>query len=437
MNNRETFSSNAGFVLACTGAAIGLGNLWMFPWRLGQYGGAAFLVPYLFFVYVLGTTGLMGEWAFGRWAQKGAIGAYDKLLQQKGLKFGRLLGAYPVITAWAMVFFYAVVTGWIIYYLAASMTGSYIETENVGAYFGQLAGNPKSIFWLGLALMLSLAILIFGVSKGLERANRIFVPVLLGLFLLLVIRSVTLPGAMAGIKYIFIPDWSYLLKPVTWGMALGQAFFTVSLNGCGMVVFGSYLKRDADIPRSAIQTVTLDTGAALLATLMIIPAVFAFGLDPAAGPPLLFITLPEIFRAMPGGQFFGLLFFLSILLAALSSLISMVEPVIEGFMDQFNWGRKKSVIVIIAICFLGGIPLAIDMAVFTRFVDTVTIYIAPGGAVVAAILFFWVFGADKARQQVNQGAVKPVGAWWNPVARYLYVGIGLLIVVLQIAFGIG
>jgi NSS family neurotransmitter:Na+ symporter len=437
MNIRETFSSNAGFVLACTGAAIGLGNLWMFPWRLGQYGGAAFLVPYLFFVYVLGTTGLMGEWAFGRWAQKGAIGAYDKLLQQKGLKFGRLLGAYPVITAWAMVFFYAVVTGWIIYYLAASITGSYIETDNVGAYFGQLAGNPKSIIWLGLALMLSLAILIFGVSKGLERANRIFVPVLLGLFLLLVIRSVTLPGAMAGIKYIFIPDWSYLLKPVTWGMALGQAFFTVSLNGCGMVVFGSYLKRDADIPRSAIQTVTLDTGAALLATLMIIPAVFAFGLDPAAGPPLLFITLPEIFRAMPGGQFFGLLFFLSILLAALSSLISMVEPVIEGFMDQFSWGRKKSVTVIIAICFLGGIPLAIDMAVFTRFVDTVTIYIAPGGAVVAAILFFWVFGADKARQQVNQGAAKPVGSWWNPVARYLYVGIGLLIVVLQIAFGIG
>ena len=437
MKKRETFSSNMGFVMACTGAAIGLGNLWMFPWRLGQYGGAAFLIPYLIFVYILGTTGLMGEWAYGRWAKKGAMGAYDKVLRPKGMKFGRILGAYPVITMWTMVFFYAVVTGWLLRYLFASVTGAYMEVDDVGQFFGEFAGQAGTIPWMILALLASLGIIVFGISKGLERANLIFIPIILGLFLLLVVRSVTLPGAIEGIKYIFIPDWSYLLKPITWGVALGQAFFSISLNGCGMLVFGSYLKRSADIPASALQTVTLDTFAALLATLMIIPAVFAFGLDPASGPPLLFITLPELFRAMPGGQFFGTVFFASVFLAAITSLIAMIEPAVEGLMDQFNWRRKKSVLLVIALSIICAIPLALDMDRFTAFVDLITVYIAPGGAVIAAVLFFWVFGIDKARAEINDGAKRLIGPWWNPVAKYVFVIIASLVVVLQIMVGIG
>ena len=437
MSQRDTFSSNLGFVLACTGAAVGLGNLWMFPWRLGQYGGAAFLVPYLFFVYVLGTTGLMGEYGLGRWAAKGPIGAYDTVLRAKGLRFGRLLGAYPAVSIWAVMVFYAIVTGWVLHYFFASMTGAYLEADSAAAYFGGFAGQPGSILWQGLALVLALGVLLFGIARGLERVNKIIMPVMFGLFLLLLLRSVTLPGAGAGLRHLFVPDWSYLLKPITWGMALGQAFFTVSLNGAGMVVFGSYLRRDADIPASALQTVTLDTVAALLAALMVIPAVFAYGLDPAAGPPLLFITLPELFRAMPGGQVIGVVFFLSVLLAALSSLLSMMEVSVEAFMDQFRWSRKRSVTIAAASALVCGLPLALDMNGFTLFVDLMTVYIVPAGAVVAAVLFFWIYGVEKARREINSGAKRPVGSWWNPVAKYVFVGIATLIVVLQILFRVG
>ncbi len=379
----------------------------------------------------------MGEFGLGRWGQKGAMGTFDKVLKTRGKSFGRLLGAYPVLATWCILLFYAIVAGWVLHYLFASVSGAYFEANEVGIYFNQLAGQPRSILWQGLALGLTLGVLIFGIAKGIERVSKIIMPLLLGLFVLLMIRSVTLPGALEGIKYIFVPDWSYLLKPITWGMALGQAFFTVSLAGSSMVVFGSYLRRDADIPASAFQTVTLDTMAALLASLMIMPAVFAYGLDPAAGPPLLFITLPEILRAMPGGQFFGFLFFASIFLAALSSLIAIKEVVVEGLMDQFQWSRRKSVVLAMMATLVCGIPLAIDMSWFTRFVDLITVYIAPAGALVAAVVFFWVYGIDKARQEINVGARKPVGRWWNPVAKYVFVGIAVLIVVLQIAIGIG
>lgn len=437
MKQRDTFSTDIGFVLACAGSAIGLGNLWMFPWRLGEYGGGAFLLPYLLFVYVSGMTGLMGEFGLGRWGQKGSMGTFDKVLKTRGKSFGRWLGAYPVFAAWGVLLFYSIVAGWVLHYVFASISGAYFEADEAGAYFNQLAGQPRSIFWQALALALTLGVLILGITKGIERVSKIIMPILLGLFVLLTIRSVTLPGALEGIKYIFVPDWSYLLKPITWGMALGQAFFTVSLSGSSMVVFGSYLGRDADIPASAFRTVTLDTMAALLAALMIMPAVFSYGLDPAAGPTLLFITLPEIFRAMPGGQFFGLLFFASIFLAAISSLISMKEVVVEGIMDQFQWGRTKSVVLVMMASLVCGLPLAIDMSWFTRFVNLITIYIAPAGAMVAAVVFFWVYGIDKARQEINIGARKPVGRWWNPVAKYVFVGIAVLIVVLQIAIGIG
>ena len=276
-----------------------------------------------------------------------------------------------------------------------------------------------------------------GSRRGLERANKVIVPVLFILFLVLVWRAVTLPGSEQGLRYIFVPTWSKLLEPMTWGMALGQAFFTVSLNGAGMVVFGSYLRPDADIPTSALQTVTFDTMAALLAALIIMPAVFAYGLDPAQGPPLLFVTLPELFRAMPAGQWVGLLFFTSVLLAALSSLLAMMEVVVEGLMDQLGWRRMTAVLVASSTSFVGALPLALDITRFTRFVDLITIYVAPPGAVVAAVLFFWGFGVDEARREINVGSKRPVGRWWNPIAKHVFVLIALVIVGLQILYQVG
>lgn len=436
-SGRDTFKTRWGFILAAAGSAVGLGNLWMFPWRLGEYGGAAFLVPYLVFVYVLGTTGLMGEFAFGRWGKRGAMGTFGKALQTRGLGFGRILGAYPVLTLLGVLIFYLIVTGWVLKYLLASLTGALIETPDPGAFFEDFSGTSRSIGWQLLAVVATGAILVFGISRGVERASKVMMPLLLGLLVLLLVRSLTLPGASEGIRYLLVPDWSYLLKPITWGMALGQAFFSVSLTGAGMLVYGSYLKEDFDIPNAALNTVTLDSAMAIMAALIIMPATFAYGIDPAAGPPLLFITLVRVFQNMPGGHLISILFFVGVLFAALSSLLSMKEAVVEALMDQFSWTRRLSVLVVAIIAFLCGIPLAIDQARFDKFVDIITVYLVPVGAALAAVLFFWVLGVKRAREEVNKGAAKPVGVWWEPVGKYLFVGVAILIIGLSIFFRVG
>ena len=434
---RDAFKTRWGFILACAGSAVGLGNLWMFPWRLGAYGGAAFLVPYLIFVYVLGTSGLMGEFAFGRWAGKGDMGAYDKVLRERGLSFGRALGAYPVLTLLGTLVFYLIVTGWVLRYVYASLTGSLFEGGTPGEAFDRLAGHPESIFWQILAVLATAGILVFGISKGIERASKVMMPLLLALLLVLLVRSLTLPGAMEGLEYLLVPDWSYLLKPITWGMALGQAFFSVSLTGSGMLVYGSYLTDEFDVPHSALSTVTLDTLMALMAAFIIMPATFAYGVDPAAGPPLIFITLVNVFANMPAGWIVAILFFTGVLFAALSSLLAIMEVVVEAVMDQFSWSRRVSVGLTALLATLFGLPLAVNQARFDAFVDLVTVYLVPVGAAVAGVLFFWVLGAGQAREQVNIGARKPVGVWWEPVAKYLFVGVAILIVGLQIAFRVG
>ncbi len=434
---RDQFTSNTGFVLASVGAAIGLGNIWMFPWRLGQFGGAAFLIPYLVFVYLLARTGLMGEYGLGRWANRGPVGALDKIYREKGMKIGGYLGAYPVVVTWGVFLFYAVVAGWILRYLFLAWGGTFLQEQDTAAYFGAFAGSKASVYWMIVNIALTSVILLFGISRGIERVNRILMPVLLVLLLILLVRSLTLPGAIRGIEYLLHPDWKVLLDPLTWGMALGQAFFTVSLAGSGMVVYGSYLKPDADIPKAAFQTVTFDTLAAFLAALVIMPAVFAYDLDPAAGPPLLFITLPELFGSMPQGQIFGGIFFLGVFFAAISSLVSMKEVADEALMDRMGWSRRFTVITVALVSIVACLPLALDMAFFTATVDFITIYLVPLGALIAAISFFWVLGIKRARAEINKGSDHPMGVWWELVAKYLFVGVALIIVVLQILYQVG
>jgi NSS family neurotransmitter:Na+ symporter len=204
-----------------------------------------------------------------------------------------------------------------------------------------------------------------------------------------------------------------------------------------MVVYGSYLKRDFDIPHAAINTVTLDTGMALMAALIIMPATFAYGIDPAAGPPLLFITLVRVFQNLPGGQIVAIIFFLGVLFAALSSLLAIKEAVVEAAMDQFSWSRRTAVLLTGGAAFLIGVPLAINQGAFDQFVNIITVYLVPIGAAMAAVLFFWVVGVKKARAEVNTGSQHPIGAWWEPVAKYLFVTVALAIIGLSMAFRIG
>ncbi|WP_204702290.1 sodium-dependent transporter [Halanaerobacter jeridensis] len=435
MNERETWSSRIGFVLSCVGAAIGLGNIWLFPWRLGAYGGAAFLIPYLFFVITLGSTGLMEEFAFGRERKAGAIQAFKEVYAERGIDWGDKLGVIPVLGVTGVFVFYAIVVGWILKYFVLALQGQFAVIDKLPAYFGSFAGTPKTIIWHLLAIIITILVLRLGVKDGIERINKVMMPTLFVILFILLLRSLTLPGALEGIKFLLVPEWSKLANPKTWIMALGQAFFTVSLGGAAMLVYGSYLDEDADIPASALQTVIFNTTASFLAAFVIIPAVFAFGLDPKAGPPLLFITLPNIFKQMPGGYIFSVLFFLSIIFAALSSTMNLMEVPVEALMQRLKISRKKSVILVGGLTFAVGLPLDLSMKLFGHFADFVTIYLIPIGAVMAAVTYFWVYDITKARQAINQGSDNPLGTWWEPFAKYVFTIVAGVVLILGIIFG--
>lgn len=431
---RETWSGKTGFILACIGAAMGLGSIWMFPWRIGSYGGAAFLVPYLLFTFVLGVTGLMGEFAFGRSQKKGAISAFENVFRERGKGYGAALGIIPVLGVTGVYTFYLIVCGWILKYFYLSLIGAFGRIDP-GPYFGGFAGSPEGIFWHFLAMFLTMAIVIKGVSGGIEAANKYMMPGLFIILLILLARSLTLPGAAAGVKFLTVPDWSKLGDSLTWVMALGQAFFTVSLGGAAMLVYGSYLKEDEDIPSSAFQTAFWTTIASLLAAFVTIPSAFAFNMDPQAGPPLLFITIPHVFKVMPGGYIFGILFFLAVIFAAISSAVNLMEVPTEAIMDRFNISRRNASFLVTAIAFLIGIPLDLNLNLFGKFADIVTIYIVPAGAVLASIVFFWVYGVERARAEVNKGASVALGPWWGYLAKYIFTGVAIFILVMGIIRG--
>lgn len=434
MKERENFSGKLGFILSCIGSAIGLGNIWMFSWRLGQYGGAAFLIPYCLFVGILGTTGLMGEFALGRNRKKGSFGGIKEIFEEKNLPLGSLTATVPTIGLAGIFLFYTIVVGWILRYFCAFLSGT-LNKVDIPSYFTSFVGTPSSIAWHALAMIITAGIVIVGVAKGIEKINKVIMPALFIIFVALMVKSLTLPGAQEGIKYLLIPKWHHLKEPITWVMALGQAFFTVSLTGSALVVYGSYLGDDIDIPNSAVNTVIFDTMSALLAAFIIIPAAFSFGLDPTAGPALLFITVPSIFKMMPGGQIFGALFFLSVIFAAISSSISMLEAPVEAIMYKFKWTRCKSVLVISILAFILAIPLDLSLDKFGAFSDFITVYLSPLGAVLAAITFFWIYGIDKAREEINKGAARPLGKWFEPVAKYIFVIVAIGVLILGAVYG--
>ena len=434
MKKREHFTSRAGFILSCLGAAIGLGDIWMFPYRLGQNGGAVFLIPYFIFVLLLGSIGLITEFTFGREAQGGSLTGIKNTFDKKGRKGGILIGSIPALGLVGVFMFYNVVVGWIIKYFALSATGE-INKIQIESFFNNFSGSKETILWNAIAIFIALIIVIIGINKGIEKANKIIMPLLFIIFILLAFRSLTLPGAMEGVKYLLIPKWEYLFKVDTWVMALGQAFFTVSLNGCGMVVYGSYIGRDMDIPRSAVSTALLDTVASLMAAFVIMPAVFAFGLDPMAGPQLLFITLPTIFRSMPAGQILSVLFFLSLIFAAISSSINMLEGPVEALMSQTRLNRKKATILISIILFILSIPLNLDMNLFNSFSDFITIVVSPLGALIVLVVFYFMKEKEEILTEINMGASKKVGDKFILFSKYGFTTITVLVIVLGIVYG--
>lgn len=437
-NGRDQFRSRLGFIIACIGSAVGMGNIWMFPYRTGTFGGAAFLIPYFIFVVLLGFSGVIGEMAFGRGMKTGPMGAFTQAMElrfgKKGRIPGKLIGAVPVIGSLGIAIGYSVVVGWFLKYLFAAVTGTLTKVDDMGVYFGELAVDFGSVGWQLLGLGITFLIMILGVTRGIEKMNKVMMPVFFLFFVILLVRVVTLPGAIEGFQYMFVPQWEQLGNVKTWVYALGQAFFSLSLAGSGTIVYGSYLKKDADVVSCAKNVAFFDTCAALLAGMVVIPAVFAFGLDVSSGPPLMFITLPVVFQQMPFGGVFAVIFFVAVLFAAITSLMNLFETPIEALENQLKISRGAAVAVIALISAVVGIFIESGDSV-GAWMDAVSIYIIPLGALLAGIMFFWVCPKGYAREQVEMGREKSLGKWFEPVTRYVFVGITLVVYVLGIFFG--
>ena len=435
-SERDSFNSRIGFVLACIGSAIGMGNIWLFPYRVGQYGGAAFLIPYFIFIAVIGFTGVIGEMSFGRAMGTGPLGAFRKASQMRGGNWGEWIGMIPVLGSLGIAIGYSVVVGWILRFFAGSVTGSALS-EEAESYFGALASNFGSVPWHIIGLAIVFICMAYGISTGIEKLNKIMIPAFFLLFIIMAVRIFMLENAKDGIIYMLKPNWDILAQPQTWVYALGQAFFSLSLAGSGTIVYGSYLKKTEDVVKSAKNVALFDTLASLLAVFVIIPAVFAFGLNPASGPPLMFITMPKVFQMMPMGRIFAIIFFLAVFCAAVTSLVNLFETPVEALQEKFGLSRKKAVAVIAVIATVVGVCIESGDSV-SVWMDIVSIYIIPLGALLAAIMLFWVCGSKFAREQAQMGRQKVIGKWFEPMTKYVFVGLTLFVYIMGIFYnGIG
>lgn len=426
------FTSSLGFVLAAVGSAVGMGNIWLFPYRVGQYGGGAFLIPYFIFVALFSYVGLSGEFALGRLTGTGAMGSLDYVMKSRGKKGGKLLGIIPLLGVLGIAIGYSVVVGWVLRYTAGSVTGSILSGDSQ-SFFDALAVNFGSVPWHLIAVVFTVVILIFGVAAGIEKLSKFMMPAFFILFLIIAVRVAFLPGAAEGYLYLLRPDWSYLLKPETWVMAMGQAFFSLSINGAGMLIYGSYMKKEESILRHAGMTALLDTLAALLAGFAIIPAVFAFGIDPTSGPSLMFVTLPQVFAQMPGGQIFALLFFVSVFFAGITSLMNMLEACGEALSSTVKLSRRAATLIVGVVTFVPGLFLE-SLAGMGGWMDLITIYISPFGALLVAVFIYFVLRVDTIKDELALGGKGRPGAFFTVTARF-YVLVAAAVWVLGIYYG--
>ena len=437
MNKRDSFNNKWGFILACIGSAVGMGNIWMFPTRVSMYGGGSYLIPYFIFVALIGFTGVIGEMSFGRATKSGPVDAFGYACETKNKrKLGEVIGFIPVLGALAMAIGYTVVMGWILKYMIGAFTGKTLasaDTEGFAASFGSMASAFGNNVWQIVALVIGIIILMFGVGRGIEKANKIMMPVFFILFAVLGIYVAFQPGAIEGYKYIFRVDPKAFADPKTWIFALGQAFFSLSVAGNGTLIYGSYLSDNEDIPTAAGRVALFDTIAALLAALVIIPAMATTGAQlNQGGPGLMFIFLPALFKSMPGGYIVAIIFFVAVFMAGLSSLINLYEAPIATIQEKLHLGRKASCAIIAVIALVVSICI---QGIVSGWMDILSIYICPLGAGLAGIMFFWVCGKKYVETQVNTGRDKKLTDKFYPICKYIFCPICFLVLILGIVLG--
>ncbi len=370
LDKRETFASRLGFIFLSAGCAIGLGNVWRFPYITGKYGGAAFVLIYILFLLLLVMPIMVMEFAVGRASQQSMSRSFIVLRPEH--KVWSLWGYISWFGNYVLMMFYTTVTGWMIAYTYYSATGKFVgvEAEVIGKSFDSLLASPhEMVFWMAVAVIIGAAICFSGLRSGVERITKLMMCGLLVIMIALAVRSVTLEGAEKGLEFYLKPDFNKLVSDglvTTLREALNQAFFTLSIGIGSMAIFGSYISKDRSLFGESLMVTGLDTFVALTAGLIIFPACFAYGINPGGGPGLIFVTLPNMFNHMPNGQIWGALFFLFMSFAALSTVVAVFENIVACFMDSFGWSRKKSAIFMGITIFILSIPCALGFNVWSN-----------------------------------------------------------------------
>ena len=418
---RESFQSRLGFILVSAGCAIGIGNVWKFPYVTGQNGGGVFVLCYLLFLAIMGVPILTMELAVGRSSRKSVIQAFHTL-EPKGTKW-HIHGWVAIAGNYILLTYYTTVCGWMFGYFFKFLAGTFtgLDSTAISGIFSAMLASPLELLgWMALSLALGVLVCSMGLQNGLERITKVMMLGLLGLIVVLAVHSLTLEGALEGVKFYLLPDFGRAMESGLSNVivaAMNQAFFTLSLGMAGMQIFGSYMSKDNTLTSESIRICLLDTFVALMAGLIIFPACFSFGVEPNAGPPLIFETLPNIFANMPGGRIWGALFFLFMTFASFSTVTAVFENLLASCCDNFGWSRKKSALLNGLFLLVAGIPCVLGHNVWSGvtlirgmgIMDTedflVSNLILPGGSLV--FLLFCVtrygWGFDKYLEEANTG----------------------------------
>lgn len=427
-NTRDTWGSRLGFVMAAAGSAVGLGNIWKFPYTAGESGGGAFVAIYLLFVIFIGFSVMLTEFAIGRKTGLSAVGAFKSTDRR-----WTFIGVLGVFSGLLIMGFYPVVGGWAVAYVSKIATGLLDTPEAIGDSFGTFISDPiQPLLWMGAYLALNIVVVAKGISGGIEKAGKILMPLLFAILILVAVKGLTLPGSFAGLEFLFKPDFSKVDSSVVLA-ALGQAFFSLSLGmGC-MITYGSYLKRKENLVKTTAMVTAMDTGVALLAGIAMFPAMFAFSMEPAAGPGLVFVVVPQLFAEMGGmiGLVLALLFFVALSVAALTSSVSLLEVVVSYLIDEKGMKRHTAVLsasaVMAVLCIfaslsLGGTgPTLFETGAFDIF-DLLTdkIFLAVGGMLVCVFAGWRLNRAELEKEITNDGEVSfPLFGLWYNLVKYV------------------
>lgn len=423
------FATRWGFILAAVGSAVGMANVWGFPYKMATYGGGTFFLIYLLFVLLFGSVALPSEFAVGRRSKTGTLGAYAQAWASRSPKLekaGSLIAWLPLAGTLCIAIGYAVIVAYVLKALWDSLFGT-LMTVNAETWFSEFSSTSFSVLPFHFVVIVGTVLTLIFAAKSIEKTSKVLLPIFFIIFLMLAVRVAFIPGVFDGYVHMFAFRWEALFDPMIWIWAMGQAFFSLSVTGSGMIVYGAYLSDDEDVVSVAQNTALFDTIAATLAALVIIPAVYAYGIDISAGPGLLFVTLPTILQDIPFGQLFAIILYLAMIAAGVSSLQNMFEAVCESWTHKFKHLSRKLALALVALIVFGVGAFMEQISSWGPWMDLVSIYIIPIGACMGAISWFYIMKKEDLLDEINKATEKPHGLLWYNLGRFVYVPLALIL----------